>query len=133
MQKLQIILTLFFIVFAIGCNTSSQTEEPEKNIRPIKVFSISDYSQYSGRIFPALTNAIREVELSFRVSGVLNKFNIQDGQLVHKGELISAIDSIYITRTNQLKKTNSSLLMVHLILFTMQKITSEGATVPDGK
>lgn len=93
MKRLLIIFQLLLVVITTGCNTQSQTEEIKRSNRPVKAFSITEYSQFAGRSFPALTKAKREVELSFRVSGVLNKLGIQEGQFVHKGELIAALDS----------------------------------------
>lgn len=92
-MKLSISIYLIALgLISLSCNNKNQNSEIKKTPRTAKTFVISEYSQFAGRSFPALTKPARSVELSFRVSGVLNKLNAQEGQFVKKGEAIAALD-----------------------------------------
>jgi RND family efflux transporter MFP subunit len=74
-----------------GCETS----EPDKGDPPLPVVTVSrpvvsevtDYFE-----FPGQTEAVGEVEIRARVAGYLVKINFEDGQEVHKGDILFEID-----------------------------------------
>jgi RND family efflux transporter MFP subunit len=66
--------------------------EPVEIVRPIKSFLIEATSSGGIRTFPAIIDAGRKAELSFRVSGVLKQLPVKKGDRVTAGQLIAALD-----------------------------------------
>lgn len=65
---------------------------PEKIIRPIKSVKIGDAAILAGKDFPGVAKATQEVDLSFRVSGVLASMPIKIGQKVRLGDELAHLD-----------------------------------------
>lgn len=87
--SLKIILVVLFF-FLTGCQSDPQQEEI---IRPVKTMVIADSEKCLTRIFPGQVRPANEVSLSFRVSNRLNELPVKNGQYVHKGDIIAALDA----------------------------------------
>jgi len=64
----------------------------EEVVRPIKALTIGDADILTGKNFPGVAKATQEVDLSFRVSGVLAKMPVKIGQKVHLGDELAHLD-----------------------------------------
>ena len=77
---------------AFACSTKNEPQQKEK-LRPVKFAEVS----YSGigqiRTFNGTARSDKEINLSFRTSGILTTLNISAGQKVSKGDLLAQIDN----------------------------------------
>ncbi len=72
-----------------GC----KDEIPQKEmIRPVRAIKIEDPAEFAKRWFPGQAKAIKEVDLSFRVSGPLIERPVNVGDTVRKGQELARID-----------------------------------------
>lgn len=72
-----------------SCNVAEQKQETPK---VVKVTEAKPYDKESTRSYTFISQPYRISELSFRVGGPVNKFDVQNGQFFRKGQLIAAID-----------------------------------------
>ena len=85
----KILLACIVSLILAGC------EQPvlEKAIRPVRAIKIGDTTSVSGRSLPGRSAAVEEVNLSFRVPGLLVQLPVEVGQEVKLGELLGQVDS----------------------------------------
>lgn len=90
-SKLRIILiSLGLLVTLTGCQ--EEVIESAEIIRPIKAIKIARQESHARYQVPGIAKATQEAELSFRVSGTLEKMPGEIGQEVAKGEALAALD-----------------------------------------
>ncbi len=82
---------LFFLGLSFLFLPSCKEKPHEKIIRPVKTMKVSS-SMFSGKIFPGYAEAEEYSYLTFRVSGMLLHFDIQEGQNLKAGELVGSLD-----------------------------------------
>lgn len=90
-RKLSITAVLLASSFFIsGC------EEPPQTIvassRPVKTIIIGGDATSNTREFPAVVDAIKKADISFRVDGQINKILVKEGDDVKKGQLLAELD-----------------------------------------
>jgi len=93
-MKLLIHICLIFSFLTLtACNKSSQTleETPTPQLKPVRTLTIGAGAQ-SLKTFPGVVDAIQSAEIGFRVSGVLKKINVKEGEIVKKGKVIAELD-----------------------------------------
>lgn len=87
------ILALSLFLFAFGSCGNGNEKQIQERYRPVKFQEIS----YSGigqvRSFNGTARSDKEINLSFRTSGILTVLNIANGQSVKKGDLLARIDN----------------------------------------
>ena len=85
-------LILSIVMLGSACSDKKEPVQKEK-LRPVKYAEIS----YSGigqvRSFNGTARSDKEINLSFRTSGILTTLNISAGQKVTKGDLLAQIDN----------------------------------------
>jgi len=71
-------------------------EQPEPPVivdsRPVKTVVTGSGSGLDQRTFPAVVDAIRKADISFRVSGKLDSILVKEGDRVKKGQLLATLD-----------------------------------------
>jgi RND family efflux transporter MFP subunit len=76
--------------------TLSSCEDPQPPVvaasRPVKSIVVGDTANLDQRSFPAIVDAIRKAEISFRVSGKLNSIKVKEGDQVKKDQLLATLD-----------------------------------------
>jgi multidrug efflux pump subunit AcrA (membrane-fusion protein) len=77
-------------VILLSCK--GEPEKVKESVRPVKAFQVGETGPMNTRGYPGLTQVMKEAELSFRVSGPLNKLNVTEGKSVSKGELLAQVD-----------------------------------------
>lgn len=84
----------FTTLIAIGVLTACQPEQQQlvEVIRPIKAMQIGSAEKIAGKSFPGVAKATQEVDLSFRVSGTLDKMPVKVGQEVRVGDVLAILD-----------------------------------------
>lgn len=86
-----LVLTLISaLTMLAGC------EQPEPPVivdsRPVKTVIAGSGSGIDQRTFPAVVDAIRKADISFRVSGKLDSILVKEGDRVKKGQLLATLD-----------------------------------------
>lgn len=90
------------ICYLVSCDNSSNTEKEQPV--SVKVTRAEQTEISSERSYSFISQPYRTTELSFRVSGPVYTFDVQNGQFFHKGELIAAIDDRdFLIRKQQAK------------------------------
>jgi len=85
------LLLLGALTMLAGC------EQPEPPVtvdsRPVKTIVTGSNSGLDQRTFPAVVDAIRKADISFRVSGKLDSIMVKEGDRVEKGQLLATLDA----------------------------------------
>ena len=85
--KLISILSLGLMLGACGGNSSSQEEAII-----VKTATANTYSNETVKEFPIITQPFRTTELSFRVSGPIDRLDVYAGNYYRRGDIIAEID-----------------------------------------
>lgn len=103
--KRLILLITVCLVMLIFSSCKEKTEEVKPDvIKYVKITEVKQPSSERTNSFPAISQAVREVELAFRVDGPLVRLPVETGQYVEKGELIAEIDPRdYLVRVNKVE------------------------------
>jgi RND family efflux transporter MFP subunit len=85
-------LALATSVFLSAC------EEPQQayvaSSRPVKTIVIDENMSGDTRTFPAVVDAIQKADISFRVSGKIQKILVKEGDEVKKGQVLAELDPV---------------------------------------
>jgi len=82
--------TVFLMIF---CSCSEQKEiMTEKKLRPVRTITVSAPDLDRAHEFTAVVDASRKADLSFKVSGELIKFNVNQGEQVNAGQVIAKLN-----------------------------------------
>ena len=85
--------------FLIGCDSNKKPPTPPA--RPVKAMVVSAQPNLVRRSFPGRAQADQEVDLSFKVAGLLTDLPIQVGSLVTQDQTIAQLDARdFATRLN---------------------------------
>ena len=87
------ILALSFLLSA--CEEPPQTYMASS--RPVKTILIDDGILGDTRTFPAVVDAIQKADISFRVSGKVEKILVKEGDEVKKGQVLAELDPVDFT------------------------------------
>ncbi len=100
---------LFLSLLALSFLFSCKKEEPPKmepEVRPVKTVLVTAPDVGGVRNFPAIVDAFMKAELSFRVSGKVVAILYNEGDMVHKGDVIAKLDATdYQIAVNDKKAT----------------------------
>jgi len=85
--------SVFLLTLMIGLSACS-AEKPAivDVIRPVKAMKIGSAEHIANKRFPGVARATQEAELSFRVSGSLQRMPVKIGQAVRVGDVLAALD-----------------------------------------
>ncbi len=105
MKIMKKLLLLTCIVCGLySCKEATTKEEKPTNVKTVKAI---ESPKETTRSYTFISKPYRVTELSFRVGGPVNTFDVQNGQFFKKGELIASIDDRdYIIRQ---KRTATAL------------------------
>ncbi len=91
-RKLSYVTLLLASSFLLGA-----CEEPQETFvaasRPVKTIVIGGQSTGDMRSFPAEVDAIKKADISFRVSGKIQKILVKEGAHVKKGQVLAELDT----------------------------------------
>lgn len=80
------------LLLLVACSNKTEVKKTER-LRPVKYAEVN----YSGigqiRTFNGTARSDKEINLSFRTSGIITTLNIATGQKVKKGDLLALIDN----------------------------------------
>ncbi|MCP4327628.1 MAG: biotin/lipoyl-binding protein [Alphaproteobacteria bacterium] len=117
------------ILALAGCG---EEEAPEAEIvRPVKAILVGDIDAFRQRWLPGRAKAVKEAELSFRVSGTVTSLPVKVGGHVNQGDLVAQIDpatyQAEVDRTQaNLSRTNATLSNASLELDRNKKLFDKG-------
>ena len=84
------ILILSSLLIISGCEEPAQTFVASS--RPVKTIIIGGDATSNTRQFPAVVDAIKKADISFRVNGQINKILVKEGDDVKKGQVLAELD-----------------------------------------
>ena len=85
------ILLIMMVLLFSACAKEEKDEGPPP-VRPVKSIILQENSQARNRSFPGKVQPIQQVDLSFRVSGPLIDFPVDEGQDVKEGQVLARLD-----------------------------------------
>lgn len=116
-----IALGLFIVIFESCGNKNGEVKN--ERYRPVKYQEVS----YSGigqiRSFNGIARSDKEINLSFRTSGILTTLNISTGQTVSEGDLLARIDNseAQLSLEQSLSSLNSSKANLNTVTSTLER------------
>ena len=78
--------------FFAGC--SEDEPEPEKVLRPVVYHEVGFAGVGLARTFSGTAQTEKVIDLSFRSSGIVTRFDIRLGQRVRRGQLLAELDNV---------------------------------------
>jgi len=93
MDKLNLSLATLILstsLFFSGCEEPPQPYAASS--RPVKTIVVGDINSGDSRTFPAVVDAIQKADISFRVSGKVQKILVKEGDEVKKDQLLAELD-----------------------------------------
>lgn len=91
-NKLPKLLLIYFGLLFLGACQPQEVEEAKEVIRPAKLIEISERSDVLEFTFPAVVEAATSRDLTFQVSGQIEKINVKGGDEIKKGVVIAQLD-----------------------------------------
>lgn len=85
-----VLLMLLLAAMLASCKDREEIAMPEP-VKPVKLLTVQAGQEQLNMSLPGRVRAARRSELSFKVSGPLEKLPIDEGQVVKKGDLIAQI------------------------------------------
>jgi len=79
-------------IILVACEEPPQVKVASS--RPVKTVVIGDGSTGDSRTFPAVVDAIQKADISFRVSGKVQKIHVKEGDQVTKGQVLAELDPV---------------------------------------
>ncbi|MFI3285874.1 MAG: efflux RND transporter periplasmic adaptor subunit [Rikenellaceae bacterium] len=85
------VLIVFFSLSLAACRSEVSSEESPRKVKCKSAVSQSEEFEYSN--FPGRVAAATDVNLGFRVAGVISDISVLDGAYVRKGEVVARLDN----------------------------------------
>mgnify|MGYP000034909467 CR=1 FL=1 len=128
---ISIFLLTFSIVFFSSC--TEVKKEEEKFIRPIKYQQINYLEDKKIKTFSGTAQTDKIINLSFRNSGIITRYNIKLGQKVKKGQLLAQLNNVsaklsYEQAINQLNSAKSQMNMTKSSLGRIRSLYEKGSS-----
>ncbi len=100
-----------------GLNTFRQQQQPEPEpeiVRPVRTIRLQGSGELFTRRYFGTVQGSKRADLSFRVSGTLNKINVEKGAAVKRGALLATLDPRdFNTRISQAQSALSQAQAQH--------------------
>jgi RND family efflux transporter MFP subunit len=121
-KNLMLITTTLGIL--CGCG-QEQAQEKVEVIRPAKLFEVSASSNVKHFNFPAVVEALSSKDLTFQVSGQIEKLNVREGGEVKQGDVIATL--VQRSFRNQLQTAQTQFDAAKLDFERAQRLIVENA------
>lgn len=93
------------LIVALCCFSCGKKEVKKETVRPVKVTTVASRYEIK-QDFSGIVDAVKYVNLAFRVPGQIIELPVVEGQKVKQGELIARIDPREIRLTFEAAKAN---------------------------
>ncbi len=87
------ITNILVLSMIIACNNATEETNEVSTIRPVKYFKVGANKLEGKHTFTGLAKAQQEADLSFKVSGTVDKVIVKVGDRVKKGDILAVIDA----------------------------------------
>lgn len=88
---------IFFIVIvalvAVACGDAADENTAASTVRPVKYITVGNQSIIGQQNYTGLAKAQQEADLSFKVSGTINRIAVKVGDRVRKGQVLATLDA----------------------------------------
>lgn len=127
----KIFIAIFIASMFFSCK--EEKKEEEKFIRPIKYQKIGYLGSEKIRTFSGTARTDKIINLSFRSSGIITKFDINSGSKVRKGQLLAKLDNAqarlsYEQAVTQLNSAKSQMNTAKSNLNRIRLLYEKGST-----
>lgn len=96
---------LLFVIAVLGVTSCKEAQKSESGPRPVKVAKVESVNSIQ-KSFSGIVAADQFSDLAFKMSGLLQKMNVIEGQRVKKGFVIAEIDPIDYKLDYEAKKAS---------------------------
>ncbi|RYF76839.1 MAG: efflux RND transporter periplasmic adaptor subunit [Cytophagaceae bacterium] len=86
------IATLFIFAVLVGCSAKNETKEEAKN-QEFPTIQLTNQNTTLDRDYAGNLEAVQNVEIRARIAGYLDKILVDEGQSVHKGQLLFQLNA----------------------------------------
>jgi len=98
-MKLRILLTqisksmllILFLLVLLACSEMEKKDEPAAKI-PVTIYNIEETDIKIPILTSGKISSQKEIKLSFKTGGIIDKIFVNEGQLVSKGDLLTTLD-----------------------------------------
>ncbi|MDX5434529.1 MAG: efflux RND transporter periplasmic adaptor subunit [Halomonas sp.] len=90
-MKRAVTLMALLVLALAGCDRE-QVDEEESSLRVVKLVEVGERSLVPSRRFVGRVEAVRTVDLSFRVGGQLTEMPPRQGEVIEQGETVARLD-----------------------------------------
>lgn len=108
----------------VGCGDSSDLDQSQESAKVVQLAEVKSVTTANQFTFPAKLVAKTTVDMSFRVSGRLQKVDLPEGQFVKKGQVIARLDPEPFERAVRMAKVR--LKQAELELNRVQAVATKG-------
>lgn len=124
-------LFILLFLFLVGCGEEEKVAE--KFIRPVKYQQIGLSSNQQINTYSGTAQTDKIINLSFRSSGIITKFDIKLGLRVKKGELLAKLDNVqarlgYEQAVNQRNSAQSQMNTAKSSLDRIRTLYEKGSS-----
>jgi RND family efflux transporter MFP subunit len=83
---------LMLLVLAVASCAAEEKQETQEVAKAVKSIKLGDANSELKLTFPGKVIAGKEADITFKVSGKLNKLPVKEGQKINKGDVIAQLD-----------------------------------------
>ncbi|TRY29220.1 efflux RND transporter periplasmic adaptor subunit [Aliiglaciecola sp. M165] len=123
-SKKNILLITTTLSILSGCGQEQAPEKVEV-VRPAKLIEVTASSNIKHFNFPAVVEALSSKDLTFQVSGQIEKLNVREGQEVKQGDVIATL--VQRSFNNQLQTAQTQYDAAKLDFDRAQRLIRENA------
>ncbi len=126
-------IVVFIFVASATFSCSEEKKKEEKFVRPVKYQEVSYLGGEKIRTFSGTAKTDKIINLSFRNSGIITKYDIKLGQKVKKGQLLAKLDNVqsrlsYEQSVTQLNSAASQMNTSKLSLNRVRSLYEKGSS-----
>lgn len=96
MKALYPIVSLALTVALWACGSKAErgpaTKEADDAVVPVKLTPVQTVVRAEPVVASGLVSSAQEAKLSFKIGGIINRMFVEEGQAVHKGQLLTTLD-----------------------------------------
>ncbi len=90
-MKFRLSFILSALLFLSSCTTTQNSKDSVQRVKCEQVRSVGDVVISTS--YPGKVTATADVNLSFRVAGVVDKIEVREGQFIKEGDVVARLDS----------------------------------------
>ena len=126
-------LLLFVAIAGISIACTEETKQEKVTIRPIKYQTVTYTGGEQVKNFSGKAQTDKVINLSFRSTGIITRYNMKLGQKVRKGQVLAKLDNVqarlaYEQAVNQVNSAASQMNTAELNLNRVRTLYEKGST-----